>query len=582
MAGWGPGPRSRLHRAPDVYTFGPTFELFAYPFRLAGWALGALARRLRRAPDFVLLRVDGELAELPDPPVPLWRRPFTPRRLSMLELSRRMETIARDPRARGAVLHLRPGPLPLARQQALRHQVGALREAGKRVVCWSSHYTAGGYHVACAADEILIQPGGSLGPLGLHQRYVFLGAALQRAGMKADLVRVGPYKTAGDTLTDTAMSAEMREMVEWLAAEVHAQLLQAVERGRHLSGEVAEALVEASPLTDEESLEADAVDGILPEEGLPAHLGRGRPARLREWSTALRALGRPPPARPGRRIAILPVQGLIVDGESARLPLPAPRGVPFLFSPRTGDLTLARQARRLAADRRVAAVVLHVDSQGGSAAASEAMTSALVALAARKPLVAAMGSVAASGGYYVTCAAREVTAWPGTVTGSIGVLGGKLVYGSLLDRLSVRAEEVRRGRHAGMFGPAEPFTEEERERVRRSVDRSYRVFLERVATARRMEPAEVDAVGGGRVYTGSQAQARRLVDGLGGLPEAIERARRLAGLRERRAVSVVNEGSGPGAPLGGAALLTYPLESLEALAGPPLLCLSSLILQDRV
>ncbi|MGH7777241.1 MAG: signal peptide peptidase SppA [Candidatus Dormibacterales bacterium] len=528
------------------------------------------------------MRVAGELAELPDPPVPLWRRPLTRRRLSMLELSLRMERIARDPRARGAVLDLRPGTIPPARQQALRHQVQSLRGAGKRVVFWASHYTAGGYHVACAADEVLIQPGGSLGPLGLHQQYMFLGAGLERAGIRADLIRVGPYKTAGDTLTEAAMSAEMREMVEWLASDVHTQLLEAFEQGRHLSREAVEALVEASPLTDEEALEAGAVDGILSEEALPAHLGDGRPARLREWSAARRTLRKPPPDRPGRRIAILPVQGLIVDGESARSPLPPPRGVPFLFSPRTGDLTLARQARRLAADRRVAAVVLHVDSQGGSAAASEAMTSALAALAARKPLVAAMGSVAASGGYYVTCAAREVTAWPGTVTGSIGVLGGKVVYGALLDRLSVREEEVKRGRHAGMFRSAEPFTEEERDRVRRSVERSYRVFLERVAAARRMEPAEVDAVGRGRVYTGSQAQGRRLVDGLGGLPEAIARASRLAGLGEGRAVRVVNAGGGPATPAGAAALLTYPLESFEALSGPPLLCLSSLLVEDRL
>jgi protease-4 len=242
--------------------------------------------------------------------------------------------------------------------------------------------------------------------------------------------------------------------------------------------------------------------------------------------------------------------------------------VPLLLQRRAGDLTIAQQARRLAQDRRVAAVVLWVDSGGGSSTASEAMSSALSALAARKPIVAAMGSVAASGGYHVVTSARRVFAQPGTITGSIGVLAGKLTMGGLFDRLLVQREQVVRGEHAAMFGLEAPFTDEERARLRGLIEHTYQQFIERVAKARGLPLDGLNAIAGGRVWTGRQALERGLVDELGGLERAIAHARALAGLKDAAPVREARPGRDLGpASAGATTALAYALEAARSLNG---------------
>jgi protease-4 len=416
--------------------------------------------------------------------------------------------------------------LPAARIDSLRDLVDRLRRSGKRVSCWASSYTNSTYQVACAADEILLQPGGAISPLGLVREYAFLADALARVGVQADLLQITPYKTAGDALTKRGLTPEAREMAEWLADSAFTALLEAVMAGRRRSEEAARRLVDDSPYTDEVALSEAVVDGLVTEEELPGRLG----ASLTGWNQARRRLPRARPPRPGRFVGLIRVEGTIVDGRSRRAPFKPPLRPPLLFEDQCGDLTVVQQARALAANRRVGAVVLWVESGGGSATASEAMAAALTALAARKPLVAAMGTVAASGGYYVATPAGSVFAQPGTLTGSIGVLAGKLVTGGLFDRLLVHRDLVQRGQHAAMFSAGRPFSDPERRKLRESIDRSYRVFLERVAAFRRREVGEIEPVAGGRVWTGRQALDRGLVDEMGGLRRALEEARTRAGL----------------------------------------------------
>src|SRR5207302_8867681 len=223
---------------------------------------------------------------------------------------------------------------------------------------------------------------------------------------------------------------------------------------------------------------------------------------VRPWAAARRRLPVAGPYPPGRVVGLIRVEGTIVDGRSRQAPFRPPLALPLLFQDQCGDLTVVEQARALAQDRRVGAVVLWVDSPGGSASASEAIAAALAALGRRKPLVAAMGSVAASGGYYVTTPARRVFAHPGTLTGSIGVIAGKVVADGLLDRLLIRREVVKRGEHATMFDAEQPFTDEERARLRQLIDRSYRLFLQRVADGRGRPAEAIEPVAGGRGWTG--------------------------------------------------------------------------------
>jgi protease-4 len=232
-------------------------------------------------------------------------------------------------------------------------------------------------------------------------------------------------------------------------------------------------------------------------------------------------------------VAVLRIEGTIIDGRSGGLPVKPPIEVPLLGDDRAGDLSVVQAARQLAGDKRAAAVVLYVNSRGGSATASEAMRQALTVIAARKPVVVAMGPVAASGGYWVSTPGSWIVARPSTLTGSIGVLTGKIVTGALWSKLMLNRETVAFGRHATIESDETAYTAEEREIVRGQIDRIYKVFLDVVGKARKMTPDEVHPIAAGRVWTGRQALERKLVDELGGLDAAARKARSLAGLPEK-------------------------------------------------
>ena len=506
--------------------------------RLAVWRLRETVRRARRPPERVAFLLEAAPPELDPPRPPIWQRFVARPPLSIQGLARQLRSVAAEPRVRAVILHLRPMDLTAAQVEALRELLAEVRSGGVRVTCWAPGYTASTYCVACAADEVLMQPGGLLAPLGLVREHVFLADALDWVGVRVDLLQVSPFKTAGDPLTRRGLTPEAREMADWLADAALADRVAAIAGGRGMDGAAARALVDRSPLTDEEAVTAGAIDAAVSEEDLPARLG----GEVRSWGAARRRLPRPRPERPGRVVALLRIEGMIVDGRSRRAPFRPPLAPPLLFQDQCGDLTVVEQARALAVDRRVGAVVIWVDSPGGSASASESMAAALSVIARRKPLVAVMGSVAASGGYYVTTPAAKVFARAGTITGSIGVLAGKVVAGGLLDRLLVRRELVLRGEHSAMWSVEAPFTEAERDRMEAFVGRSYRLFLERVAAARRRPVAEIEPVAGGRVWTGGQAQGRGLVDELGGLRAGLAEARRLGGLRDDAPVREVRRG----------------------------------------
>ena len=273
-------------------------------------------------------------------------------------------------------------------------------------------------------------------------------------------------------------------------------------------------------------------------------------------------------------MAVLRIEGTIVDGRSGGLPVKPPIEVPLLGDDRAGDLTVVQAARLVAADKRAAAVVLYVNSRGGSATASEAMRQALNAIAARKPLVVAMGPVAASGGYWVSTPGSWIVARPGTLTGSIGVLTGKVVTGGMWSKLMFNRETVAFGEHAAIESDAKPYTDEERQIVRGQIDRIYKVFLDIVAKARNTTPEEVHPIAAGRVWTGRQAFERKLVDELGGLDAAVRKARSLAGLAETapfREARPPKRTIPPQTAAGAAGYIGYLLEGVALLSRTPAL-----------
>jgi protease-4 len=553
--------------------------MLLFPFRYLWWLISSVRRARGRPPEFVMFVLESDLPALPDPPRAFWQR-FTSRpRLSVRELGERFDAIANDPRIKGVILHLRPVGMPMATLQDLRELVAKLRQSGRRVVAWAPFYTTGTYYLACACDEILLMPTGTVQPLGFASTGMFLRDGLARFGIEADFVQISPYKSAADPLTKSRMSPEFREQVTWLLDSQHRELLSAIGKSRVLDEKGAQALVDGSPYGDDTALEMRAVDAVMPEEKLVERLGpkSGTAATIGTWERARAKLrvAAPMLAR-GKYVAMLRIEGAIIDGRSGRLPVKPPIDVPLVGEDRAGDLTVVQAARQVAADKRAAAVVVYVNSRGGSATASEAMRQALEVIAATKPLVVAMGPVAGSGGYWVSTPGRWIVARPGTLTGSIGVLTGKLVTGGMWSKLMVNRETIAFGQHATIDSDEKPYTDEERAIVKAQIDRIYAQFLEVVGKARTMRPDEVHPIAAGRVWTGRQAFERKLVDELGGLDAAIRKARSLANLDQK---APVREARPPkrmipptaAASAGTAGFLGYLLEGVSILSRAPAL-----------
>ncbi|NJL95532.1 MAG: signal peptide peptidase SppA [Anaerolineae bacterium] len=293
------------------------------------------------------------------------------------------------------------------------------------------------------------------------------------------------------------------------------------------------------PHLDHEALEQGYLDGLATEETLGAFLDQ---AKLAPWSQAQRVLPLRYIPRPEKYVALLPLTGLILEGKSGR----GPGGFPLVSDDRLGSLSVVQQIRNLMQNEHAAAVVLWIDSRGGSASASEAIASALAELARTRPVVAYMNGVAASGGYYIATPAHWIVAQPGTITGSIGVIAAKAINTDMLRKLRFNAFDFQRGANADFFAPNSPFNEAQRQRMRQIIERSYDQFLGRVAASRGKAPEELEPLAGGRVWTGALAAEHHLVDELGGLEAALRKARALANLPDDTPFGIIR---GKGKPL---------------------------------
>lgn len=506
---------------------------FGYTLRNTLRTLDNMRRMRQTTPDYIHYILDGSYPELPTPRTQWWHHLLPAKDDSLQGLSAQFDIIKQDPRVKGVVLHLRPLMMSMANLQTLRHLIKTLRDANKRVITWSHSYDTATYYVACAADEIVLQPGGGLAPLGLSREYIFLSDTLEKFGIEVEAVQVTPYKASPDMFTRQNFSEEAREMMNWLTDDTYADLIAAIAEGRNISEEDAHKLVDFGPYTDLQALDQKVIDTVLHEDDLPQHLNgsNDEAVTLDLWENAQKMLLHPPISNSKQYVALMRVEGAIMPGKSRRPPpFQPPIPLPFSTQDQAGDLSVVQAARTLLEDENASAVVLFIDSPGGSATASEAMAAALDKLASKKPLIAVMGSVAASGGYYVATPAEWIIAQPGTLTGSIGVFMMKGVTEGLMKKLNLHTERITRGKQAGLYTENRRFTDEEREIVENGIQRTYDLFLERVATSREMSMEEADQVGGGRVWTGRQAKERGLVDELGGLEQAFAKARELGGL----------------------------------------------------
>jgi len=483
----------------------------------------------RRGLDYVWVRVRGSYPELSPPSPPFPFRRFYPTEISLSEMRRMAEVLAKDRRVRGVVLFVDGLEAGLATVQSLRESIRWLRDQGKEVVCWLPSMGTAEAYLAAACDRVLLPESASLFAPGLRVEQVFLKETLALVGIEAELEAFSEYKVAPDTFRRASMTDPHREMLNAILDSTFAEVVGGIAEGRKMEPERVQNLMDRMPISAQEAAEAGLIDGVCYEDQLAALLGdENGPASLIPWAEARRWLRRPIRWQRAPQIGVVPVEGTIVTGRSRRLP-PLPLPIPLLEQ-QAGSETVAQALRAAERNRRIAAVILYINSPGGSALASDLIWREVRRLRERKPVVVLMGERAASGGYYIAAPASALVARPTTLTGSIGIWGGKFVVAGLLERLRVGREGLRRGERAGLYSAATPFTPQEREAVRRDIEEGYVRFKRRVAEGRGLSPEQVEEVARGRVWTGQQALERGLVDGLGGFEEALRRAKELAGL----------------------------------------------------
>jgi protease-4 len=493
---------------------------------------------------YVVLRVAGSFPErIPEPPrrpFPLSMLPWPPPPPSVQSFNEVLERLAADPRVKGVLLLVGGLSAEAATLSSLRQAVLRFRKADKQAVAYLQELTMWSCYLASACDQVLAPESVSLLAAGLWSETFFLKDTLSLVGLEADLESVGEYKASPDTYRRLTMSEPHREMMEAILDSLYREVVNAVADGRKLAPDHVRELFDSVPLTAEQACHAGLLDGVCYEDELPSHLGTAEaPAAMMAGEQVWRRLVRPRRWGSRKAIGVVSLEGMIVFGPSRQPPswLPVP-----LPGAQAGSETLVQQLRAAAHNRRLAAVILHVDSPGGSALASDLIWREVDRLGKVKPVVVYMGNRAASGGYYVSTSARAIIAQAGTLTGSIGIWGGKFVTAGLFDRVRARREVVSRGKAAGLYSDSAPFSDEERAKVRAEIGIGYARFSSRVAQGRGLTDAQVEAVARGRVWTGEQALAHGLVDQLGDLVAAADRARELAGLDHGRAVSLVSVG----------------------------------------
>jgi protease-4 len=467
--------------------------------------------------------------EIPEQPPSELGSFFERRPPSLRTLVESIDRAASDPKVTALVL--RVGFLPDAgwgKVQELRDAVARFRGRGKPAYAYLEFCGNKEYYLATAADKIYALPTALLDVTGLAAEVTFLRRTLDKVGVQAQFEGVGKYKNAPNQYTETGFTEPHREQMDALLDSFYGQYLKGIAEGRARTVEEVSELVDAGPYDGPTAKEAGLVDELLYEDELEKKIessGRVTPGRYVRSASGGFGFDRRP------KLALIYAVGEIVSGDS--------RSGPFGGEGAAGSDTVSAAIRRARDDDDIRAIVLRVDSPGGSGTASDVIWREVVQARKRKPVVVSMGDYAASGGYYISMGSDAIVAQPGTLTGSIGVFGGKFSLRGLYDKIGVTKEILTRGDNAAFFTEYRPWSEEERARVRSLMETFYRDFVKKVADSRDKSFEEADALAQGRVWTGAEAHRHGLVDHLGGFDVALSVAKQKAGIGKDQDVTLV-------------------------------------------
>ena len=465
------------------------------------------------------LGLSGSVSE--NPPRPF----FGPKRTAFITLIQAIYRAADDRSISEMVLNLKGLSIGFGRAQELRQAIEHFRGNGKRVTCHISRAGNLTYFVASTADQILMDPVGQLRLVGLRAELSFYGGTLGMLGVNIDMIRIGDHKTATETFTRRASSTANREQINRLLDDQYDQFVTTIAGGRSLSVDSIRGIIDRGPFTSEEAMSYGLVDGLSYRDEVKKNfLSRLPEVSFKKYlSDTLMNDGWP--EKP--LIAVVVAEGEIANDRGG------------LFSGSSGRVTpgsMRKAFRSALRNRLVKGVVLRINSPGGLALAGDEIHHTIDKLAAKKPLVVSMSNVAASGGYYVAMPSRKLFANPGSITGSIGIYGGKADFSGLYEMIDLGKELYTRGKFAGMLSTVRPFTDEEHDKFLSHLQAFYDHFLSLVADNRSLSTDSIDNLARGRVWTGREALANGLVDSLGGLKQTLDYSAAALGLDDYRVV----------------------------------------------
>ena len=490
-----------------------------------GLAVSYISRRIPQN-TVLVMRLEGSISE--EAPQDTLSELAFGQRTAVADIVEALDRARTDSRITGLVVHVGQPVMGLAKMQEVRRKIREFNRSGKFCVAYLEFATNRSYYLASSCQTVMLMPRSVLYVRGLMTSTTFFRGTLDMLGVYPDLHHIGDYKNALNVYTEKKYSPPHREADLALLQDFQSQFLRGLGESRGMKPEEMERTISRGPFTSEEALAAKLVDrlGYADESRqLVEEKNKGRDSRLslHEYLRRTKRKGR-------SKLAVIYATGTILPGHSSE----SPWGGPVM-----GSETIAEQFRSVREDKSVKAVVLRIDSPGGAAFASEVIRREVEKTHNEKPVVVSMSDVAASGGYWIAMGADKVLAEPGTITGSIGVVAGKFNLMGLYEKLGLSKDHLETTANSTMDWPFQNFTPAQRESLLRLMNETYKDFVQGVAKGRKMEPAAVEKVAQGRVWTGEQARERGLVDGLGGFNAAIDAAKQLAKIPEQEQITLI-------------------------------------------
>jgi protease IV len=464
---------------------------------------------------------------------------------SLAKIIERLDKAAADDKIFGIFIHLEETDLGRGRVDELRAAIQRVRKAGKKVYAELQEASGPSYLVATACDEIVMPPVSMLTVSGVRMEVTYFKNLFEKLGIKADMLQVGDFKGAAEPFTRENMSPEFRKQTEVVIDDYYNQLVNCISTERKLDKGKVKDIVDEGLFTAARAKEVGLIDHVCYSDEFRSQLaakqgvnevalvedygkkqidesefsGFAGVVKMFELLAGVEPRGR---ISANQRIAVVYAVGPINTGSSRE----------GLLSSALGSDTIVKALREAEKDSKVVAIVLRVDSPGGSALASDLMWREITRIKAKKPVVASMGDIAASGGYYISMGCTKIFAEPGTLTGSIGVVSGKLAMKDMFGKIGITTDTISRGKNSGWMSALEPFTPSEREVVMAMMKDCYKQFTEKAAQGRNMDLKDLEKLAGGKLYSGIMAKEAKLIDELGTLDDAVAEAKRLAGLKD--------------------------------------------------